>query len=194
MTDEVEVRVAPQAAEPETEDKTSIADQGDAQQNEQDNDDGYEIESDSNNQEDNESNDDKDTAGLSDYERMRLERIKRNQLRLISLGLSDGNNIPQVKKKQSAPKKKKSLDMVPTRELPSRAGRAIFMESFTKQKKEKEEEKNLDACYACQVEGGGEFHDYVVGCFMFFRCDADIFSAAAAVTLNVFTLAQQCQN
>lgn len=98
--------------------------------------------------------------GLSSYELMRLERIKRNQERLASLGLSQGNNIPKPKKKQAPkPRKRQSVD-APRRELPGRAGRATFMESFTKQlgkrEKKEEEDKNPDACYDCQVEGGGE--------------------------------------
>ena len=100
--------------------------------------------------------------GLSQYELARLKRIERNQARLASLGLTEGNNIPQ--KKKTAPKpRKKSLEVVlPTRELPSRAGRATFMESFTKKKEkveDKMEGKNLDICFTCQVEGGGKLFD-----------------------------------
>ncbi|KAL3789146.1 hypothetical protein HJC23_012235 [Cyclotella cryptica] len=95
---------------------------------------------------------------LSEYERMRLERIKRNNERLAALGLSQGDNIPQ-KPKRSTPKPRKKLSVDgPTRQLPGRAGRATFLESATKQRekkeREKEEEKNPDACFTCQSEAG----------------------------------------
>ena len=123
-----------------------------------------------------------DTAGISEYERMRNERIKRNQARLQSLGLTQGNNIPQKKKKKkTTPKPRKSLELLPTRELPSRAGRATFMESvYRKERKEnnstnKEEEKNADLCFTCQVEGGGEMlYIQIYIYFVFLLCCAHI--------------------
>lgn len=137
-----ELAVTPQATDESGDDKSDTNDA----------DDGSESRSSSG---DSESEDDKDPNGLSEYERAREERIKRNQERLASLGLSQGNNIPQKKKTPNPKPKKKTMDL-PTRELPSRAGRATF-EGLAKQKREKEEEKNLDACFTCQVEGGGEF-------------------------------------
>jgi hypothetical protein len=181
MAEEAEVRAAPQAAEPEINDKPSVdnpdeemerhdedmqQEDGNEEMEQEDDDTGSNSDSSSNqNKEDTadvQSNENKEGEHLSDYELARLERIKRNQARLASLGLTPGMNIPQVKRKKQQ-KKKKSMDLVPTRELPSRAGRAIFMESAKQEmrqkyrEKEKEEEsKNLDACYACQLEGGGE--------------------------------------
>ena len=124
--------------------------------------DNQEDDNDQNLSEESDSSSEDENNGLSQYELARLKRIERNQARLASLGLTEGNNIPQ--KKKTAPKpRKKSLEVVlPTRELPSRAGRATFMESFTKKKEkveDKMEGKNLDICFTCQVEGGGKLFD-----------------------------------
>lgn len=119
--------------------------------------------SDEDDEEDNADDDDgKDDHGLSEYERMRLERIKRNNERLAALGLSKGDNLPRKRKNTTPKPRKKQLVDGPTRQLPGRAGRATFFESVAKQRerkeKEKEEEKNPDACFICQSETGGEVH------------------------------------
>ena len=49
--------------------------------------------------------------GLSEYERLRLERIKRNKERLIQLGLDGG--FPKKKKQPSQLKRRKSTDIFP---------------------------------------------------------------------------------
>eukprot|EP00956_Cyclotella_meneghiniana_P012729 scaffold18119_cov70-Cyclotella_meneghiniana.AAC.3 len=138
-------------------DETSDA--NDNQEDDNDNDHDHNISESEESEQDDDSSGEEDGSnkGPSTYELARLERIKRNQERLASLGLTDGSNIPQ--KKKTAPKpRKKSLEVVlPTRELPSRAGRATFMESFTKKKEkveDKMEGKNLDICFTCQIEGG----------------------------------------
>ena len=143
-------------------DETS--DTNDNQEDDNDNDHDHNISESEESEQDDDSSGEEDGSnkGPSTYELARIERIKRNQERLASLGLTDGNNIPQ--KKKTAPKpRKKSLEVVlPTRELPSRAGRATFMESFTKKKEkveDKMEGKNLDVCFTCQIEGGGKLCD-----------------------------------
>lgn len=166
MTEEAEVEAAPPGDDEQDsrDNKTS-----DVNLDEND-DDGSESTSGSSGSESSENEDadeegdgegEKGPDGLSEYERMRQERIARNQAKLASLGLSEGNNIPRKKKTQKKPKKKQ-IDL-PTRELPSRAGRATF-EGLVKQKKEKEEEKNPDACFTCQVVGGGECNDIALIC------------------------------
>lgn len=156
-----EVMAAPQSAEHEGsgDDSPRTSDVNDGPDDDGSASDSESTASDEHSQDESDNNpneaDEKDPNGLSSYERMRLERIKRNQERLASLGLTE-KNIPRPKKNTPKPRKKVSMDL-PTRELPSRAGRATFMESFTKQRKEKEEKKNPDACFSCQVEGGGEF-------------------------------------
>jgi hypothetical protein len=135
--------------------------------NDNDDDDGRSSQSsnedsDEDDEDDNDGDDEdgKDDHGLSEYERMRLERIKRNNERLAALGLSKENNIPRKPKKTTPKPRKKLLVDGPTRQLPGRAGRATFFESVIKQRerkdKEKEEEKNPDACFTCQSETGGE--------------------------------------
>ena len=133
-------------------------------QNDDPNDDYQSDESESSKQSSDEQNLNEEGSPLiSEYERMRNERIKRNQARLAHLGLVGNDIIPKKQKTTRKPRKKMSLDLLPTRELPSRAGRATFMESsYRKERKEnstKEEEKNADWCFTCQTEGGGEISD-----------------------------------
>ena len=49
--------------------------------------------------------------GLSEYERLRLERIKRNKARLVQLGLEGG--FPKIKKQPSQSKRRKSTEIFP---------------------------------------------------------------------------------
>ena len=98
--------------------------------------------------------------GLSEYERLRLERIARNQARLRQLGFDEPKE--KEKKKKPPPKPRQSLsDFGPRRELPGRAKRATFnaSEVVASAKKERKiaEKKNMDACYTCQKEDRGEY-------------------------------------
>jgi hypothetical protein len=70
--------------------------------NEEDSDDD-DDDSDSSSDDDNDEDEDKPNDGLSDYERLRIERIRRNQERLQQLGLQQFNIAPikKVKKKVS---------------------------------------------------------------------------------------------
>lgn len=103
--------------------------------------------------------------GLSEYERLRLERIARNQARLRQLGFDEPKE--KEKKKKPPPKPRQSLsDFGPRRELPGRAKRATFNASelvaSTKKERKIAEKKNMDACYTCQKEDGGEYI-FVIG-------------------------------
>lgn len=103
--------------------------------------------------------------GLSEYELLRIQRIKRNQARLAQLGFSEAeqkkNAARQRQKKTYKPRK--SLPDGPRRQLPGRAKRATFNESAIAEarkerlREEEERSKNMDACYSCQKEEGGEF-------------------------------------
>ncbi|KAL7541581.1 hypothetical protein ACHAXR_011047 [Thalassiosira sp. AJA248-18] len=105
-----------------------------------------------------ESDDEEPNDGLSEYERLRLERIARNEARLASLGFDAPKETTQKKKKKTPAKPRQSLPDGPRRQLPGRAGRATFNLSATsasaKKERRAEEEKNLDACYTCQKEEG----------------------------------------
>jgi len=98
--------------------------------------------------------------GLSEYERLRLERIARNQARLRQLGFDEPKEEKKKKKKPPAKPRKSELADGPRRQLPGRAKRATFNESSfvaaAKKERREEEEKNMDACYTCQKEEGGE--------------------------------------
>ena len=99
--------------------------------------------------------------GLSEYERLRLERIARNQARLRQLGFDEPKEEKKKKKKTPAkPRKSELTSDGPRRQLPGRAKRATFNESSfvaaAKKERREEEEKNMDACYTCQKEEGGE--------------------------------------
>ena len=98
--------------------------------------------------------------GLSEYERLRLERIARNQARLRQLGFDEPKEGKKKKKKPPAKPRKSELADGPRRQLPGRAKRATFNESSfvaaAKKERREEEEKNMDACYTCQKEEGGE--------------------------------------
>lgn len=87
-------------------------------------------ESESSSSSDEEESDDDNGDGLSSYERLRLERIKRNEERLAALGLLDVKE--QVRQQQQAAKKKKKQkkdashkkDLAPQRILPKRHARS----------------------------------------------------------------------
>lgn len=93
---------------------------------------------------------------------MRLERIARNQARLASLGFDDNKKAESKPKKKTPAKPRKSLvPDGPRRQLPGRAKRATFNESAMSASAKKErfqEVKNMDACYTCQKEEGGELY------------------------------------
>ena len=85
---------------------------------------------DSSSDEDDGGNGDNDNDGLSEYERLRLERIKRNQERLAALGLLDvkeqvrqQQKAAAAKKKKKYKKKDKDASAAPQRILPKRQAR-----------------------------------------------------------------------
>ena len=92
--------------------------------------------------------------GLSQYERLRIERIARNNARLAKLGFAETAGKETTKKTRMPSKPRRSSAEGPRRQLPGRAGRATFNESSLSSPARKE--KNPDACYVCQKEEGGE--------------------------------------
>jgi hypothetical protein len=112
--------------------------------------------------------------GLSDYERLRLQRIARNQARLSSLGLHKISNEMKQSKKEKKQQQKRNRQPTfdgPRRQLPGRSARATsffiseqsdkIVKSTTASSpsppKQKRVKKNLDACWTCQ-EDTGELH------------------------------------
>ena len=108
----------------------------------------------SNDEDDDEKNSKKD--GLSDYERLRLERIARNEARLATLGLTEGGTLKDHRKKNPGKQRRANLLEGPRRQLPGRSAKVQLYEASRKEKY-MEEEKNPDACFKCQSEEGGEF-------------------------------------
>ena len=147
--------------------KDDSAKTGDAKNVEMDVDDEEEAETDSNtsssdddSSSDNDSNDDDNENGLSKYERMRLERIARNEARLASLGFNEEEKKPKRAKQKP---KARTLPEGPTRTLPGRSVKMQFYENMHSAREKRytpkvvEEEKNPDACCKCQSEEGGKF-------------------------------------
>ena len=100
--------------------------------------------------------------GLSEYERLRLQRIARNQARLRTLGFDKPKE--EEKKKKKVPSKPKPSYDGPRRELPGRAKRATFNDTApVRGERRVEEKKNMDICYICQKEDAGECFIMLLG-------------------------------
>eukprot|EP00984_Skeletonema_dohrnii_P012258 scaffold4957_cov115-Skeletonema_dohrnii-CCMP3373.AAC.5 len=136
-------------------------------------DDEDESSSDDDDEDDDDEGGDEPKDGLSAYERLRLQRIARNEARLSSLGLqqmSDEIKKSKEEKKQQRRRNRQPAFDGPRRQLPGRSARATSFfiaeqsekivtatdntPSLPKQKKIK---KNLDACWTCQ-DDTGELH------------------------------------
>ncbi|KAL7500795.1 hypothetical protein ACHAWT_009748 [Skeletonema menzelii] len=114
-----------------------------------------------------------DNDGLSEYERLRLQRIARNEARLSSLGLhkvsDDMKRSREEKKKQQKRNSQPAFDG-PRRQLPGRSARAtsfFIAEQSEKNGKArakhaittstpqpKKVKKNKNACWTCQEDTG----------------------------------------
>ena len=129
---EMEDRKMPAKSSPEDDDDGDDNESGGKSSDEEsESDDDSSSDDDDDDDDDEDDTADNDNDGLSEYEKLRLERIKRNQERLAALGLLDVKE--QVRQQQAAAKKKKKTykkkdkskdaSAAPQRILPKRQAR-----------------------------------------------------------------------
>lgn len=164
------------SVEEENEDSEAGGDNDNDDDDESSDDESSDEEEEEDDEEEDESSDeegghDEPIDGLSEYERLRLQRIARNQARLSSLGLHKiSNEMKKSKEKKQQQKRTRQPTFDgPRRQLPGRSARAtsFFIAEQSKKvvkstatpspPKQKKIKKNVDACWTCQ-EDTGELH------------------------------------